>query len=222
MLIDPHGDLVESVLDLVSPDRVADTIYFNPADAVYPLAFNPLAHIPGIPAHLQAAGLLAVFKKAWPEFWGPRMEYVLHTSLLTLVSLPGTTLLDLHRLLIDPAFRQQLVSRLTDPQLLQFWHQEFGRYTTTFRLEAVAPIINRTGQYLTIPLLRHIIGQRSSTVSLRAVMDEGKIMLVNLAKGQIGEELATLLGTLLVTQLELAALSRVDVPDARRRDFFLY
>jgi hypothetical protein len=120
MLIDPPGDLVETVLDRVPPARVHDTSSFHPAAVAYPLAFNPLAAIPGLAAHLHASGLLTVLKQAGPEFWGPRLAYVLHTSLLTLVSLPGTTLLDLHRLLSDPALRQRLVSRLTDPQLLQF------------------------------------------------------------------------------------------------------
>jgi Helicase HerA, central domain len=149
MLLDPHGDLVETILDLVPPSRAVDTIYFNPADTTYPFALNPLAPTTGLSAPLLASALLGVLKKAWPDFWGPRLEYVLRSSLLTLVSMKGATLLDLHRLLVDVEFRQKLVGRIRDPHLLQFWHREFGAYTKTFRTEAVSPIVNKTGQYLT-------------------------------------------------------------------------
>jgi type IV secretion system coupling TraD/TrwB family protein len=222
MLIDPHGDLVETMLDLVPPTRLADTIYFNPADTSYPFALNPLDTAAGLSAPLLTSSLLSVLKKAWPEFWGPRLEYVLRSSLLTLFSIKGATLLDLHRLLVDADFRQTLVGRIRDPQLLQFWHQEFAAYTKTFRTEAVSPIVNKTGQYLMTPLVRHIIGQRSSAISFRAVIDTGQVFLANLAKGRLGEDVSSLLGSLLVNQLELAALSRADVPAPERRNFVLY
>lgn len=221
MVVDPHGDLVEAILDLIPAHRVADTIYFNPADTAYPLALNPL-NLPGLPASLIAAGLIGVLKKSWPEFWGPRMEYVLRSSLLTLLSFRGATLLDLHRLLVDAEFRRKIVGLVTDPQLLQFWTKEFAAYTTTFRMEAISPIVNKTGQYLTTPLVRNIIGQRTRAFSFRAVMDEGRIVLANLAKGRIGEDISALLGALLVSQLELAALTRVDTDASARRHFFLY
>jgi hypothetical protein len=222
MVIDPHGDLVETILDLVPPSRVVDTIYINPADTAYPFALNPIDTTAGLSPSLMASALLSVLKKAWPDFWGPRLEYVLRSSLLSLFNLKGATLLDLHRMLVDLEFRQRLVSRLKDPQLLQFWHQEFAAYTKTFRTEAVAPIVNKIGQYLTTPLVRHIIGQRTSAVSFRTVMDDGGIVLANLAKGRIGEDVSRLLGSLLVNQLELAALSRADRPLSERRPFFLY
>jgi hypothetical protein len=158
MVIDPHGNLVETILDLVPPSRVADTIYINPADTAYPFALNPIDTTAGLSASLMASALLSVLKKARPDFWGPRLEYVLRSSLLSLFSLKGATLLDLHRLLVDIEFRQRLVSRLGDPQLLQFWQKEFAAYTKTFRTEAVAPIVNKIGHYLTTPLVRHIIG----------------------------------------------------------------
>jgi len=222
MLIDPHGDLVETILDLVPPTRLADTIYFNPADTSYPFALNPLDTAAGFSAPLLTSSLLSVLKKAWPEFWGPRLEYVLRSSLLTLFSIKGATLLDLHRLLVDADFLQTLVGRIRDPQLLQFWHQEFAAYTKTFRTEAVSPIVNKTGQYLTTPLVRRIIGQRSSAVSFRALIDQGQVFLANLAKGRLGEDVSSLLGSLLVNQLELAALSRADVPAPKRRNVGLY
>ena len=221
MLIDPHGDWVETILDLVPPSRVADTIDFNPADTSYPVALNPLDTAAGLSAPLLTSSLLSVLKKAWPEFWGPRLEYVLRSSLLTLFSIKGATLLDLHRLLVDADFRQTLVGRIRDPQLLQFWHQEFGASTKTFRTEAVSPIVNKSGQYLTTPLVRPIIGQRSSAVSFRALIDQGQVFLANLAKGRLGEDVSSLLGSLLVNQLELAALSRMDVPAPERRNVVL-
>jgi hypothetical protein len=201
---------------------VPDTIYLNPADTAYPLALNPLDCTTGLSPSLVASGMLAVLKKTWPEFWGPRMEYVLRSSLLTLLRTPHATLLDLHRLLVDIPFRQQIISRLTDPQLLQFWYKEFGTYTSGFRTEAVSPIVNKTGQYLTMPLLRNILGQRRSVFSLRTLMDQGTIVLANLAKGRLGEDVAALLGSLLMNQMELAALSRADSAASMRGDYFLY
>jgi hypothetical protein len=147
---------------------------------------------------------------------------VLRSSLLSLFCLKGATLLDLHRMLVDLECRQRLVSRRSDPQLLQCWHQAFAAYTKTFRTEAVAPIVHTIGQYLTTPLVRHSIGQRTSAVSCRTVMDDGGIVLANLAKGRIGEDVSRLLGSLLVNQLECAALSRADRPLSERRPFFLY
>ncbi len=222
MVIDPHGDLVEGLLDLVPLHRVPKTIYINPADTAYPLALNPLDCTTGLPVSLVATGMLSVLKKTWPEFWGPRMEYVLRSSLLTLLSAPQMTLLDLHRLLVDLPFRQQIIQRVTDPQLLQFWHKEFATYTSHFRTEAISPIVNKTGQYLTSPLVRNLLGQRQSALVLRTVMDQGAIVLANLAKGRLGEDVAALLGSLLVHQLELATLSRADHPASTRRDYFLY
>lgn len=222
MVIDPHGDLVEAILNLVPPHRLQDTIYFNPADTTYPMALNPLDRTAGLSPLLVVSGILGVLRKAWPEFWGPRMEYVLRSSLMTLLSFRGATMLDLHRLLVDAEFRRKIVARVTDPQLIQFWAQEFAGYTKTFRVEAISPIVNKTGQYLTMPLVRNILGQRASAVSFRAMMDEGRIFLANLAKGRIGEDVSILLGALLVNQLELAALSRVDTEEPTRRNFFLY
>src|SRR5437870_3522789 len=222
MVIDPHGDLVEALLDLVPLHRVPDTIYVNPADTSYPLAFNPLDCTTGLPASLVASGMLSVLKKTWPEFWGPRLEYVLRSSLVSLLHTPHTTLLDLHRLLVDLPFRQQIVSHLTDPQLLQFWYKEFATYTSGFRTEAVSPIVNKTGQYLTIPLLRNILGQRRNALPLHTLMDRRTIILANLAKGRLGEDVAALLGSLLMHQVELAALSRAVRPASMRRDYFLY
>lgn len=222
MVIDPHGDLVEEILDLVPESRIPDTIYFNPADTAYPIGYNPLDALDTLSPPLQTAGLLSIFKKTWPEFWGPRMEYLLRSSLLSLLSTPKTTLLDLHRLLVDAEFRKQIIANVTDPQLTQFWQKEFAGYTPGFRTDSLSPIINKTGQYLTNPVLRNIIGQRTSSFSLRHVIDQGGIFLANLSRGRLGEDTSMLLGSLLVTQVELAAISRADRAESTRRNFFLY
>jgi hypothetical protein len=213
---------VETILDLVLPSRVLDTIYINPADTAYPFALNPIDTTAGLSPSLMASALLSVLKQAWPDFWGPRLEYVLRSSLPSLFNLKGVTLLDLHRLLVNLECRQRLVSRLKDPQLPQFWHQELAASTKTSRTEAVAPIVNTVGQYLTTPLVRQIIGQRTSAVSFRTVMDDGGIVLANLAKGRLGEDVSRLLGSLLVNQLECAVLGRADRPLSERRPFSLY
>lgn len=222
MVIDPHGDLVEEILDLVPASRVPDTIYFNPADTAYPIGYNPLDSLGGMPPPLQASGILSVLKKNWPEFWGPRMEYVLRSSLLSLLSTPERTLLDLHRLLVDADFRKEIVKSVTDPQIEQFWRKEFAAYSAGFRMESLSPIVNKTGQYLTNPTLRNIIGQQRSSFSLRKIIDTGGVFLANLSRGRLGEDTSTILGSLLVTQLELAAISRADIVESGRNNFYLY
>src|SRR2546422_6143719 len=221
-LLDPHGDLAEHVLRLVPEDRQADLIYFNVPDTAHPLAFNPLES--GQPAlkPLVASGLISVFKKIWAEFWGPRMEYILRNALLALLDLPASTLLDVPRLLDDAPFRSHVLAVVQNAQMRRFWLREYQSYPARFRAEAIAPIQNKVGEFLVNPILRRIVGQPKSAFDLRQVMDEGKILLVNLAKGKIGEDTAALLGAMLVTKIGLAALSRADVPEGDRRDFYLY
>ena len=221
MLIDPHGDLVERILNMVPLRRMKDVLYFDPADIDYPIAFNVLEPM-GLSPELVASGIMGALRKTWPEFWGPRMEYLLRSSLLTLVQYPGATLLDLHRLLVDGDFRHRVVSGIRDPQLEQFWKKEFELYAGNFRTEAVAPIANKTGQYLTSPMLRNLFGQRVNLVRLHELIDTGGIFLANLARGRVGEDVAVLLGSLLVNQVALAAMTRVNQEEATRRNFFLY
>jgi hypothetical protein len=206
----------------VPASRVNDTVYFNPSDMAYPVALNLLEPMANIPAPVIAGGILAALRKTWPDFWGPRMEYVLRSAILTLLEFPQSTIVDLHRLLADERFRKLIVRRVRDPQLKQFWEKEFGMFTGMFRNEAVSPILNKTGQYLSTPMLRNILGQRERSLSLRDLMDRGAVILVNLARGRLGEDTTTLLGALLVTQLQLAALSRAEQDEQDRRDFFLY
>lgn len=221
-LIDPHGDLAEAVLDHVPERRVDDVIYFNPGDLDYPIAFNPLAQVEPDRRHLAVSGLISALKKAWPDFWGPRLEHILRHAVLTLLEIPGSTLLDLPRLLTDQAFREQVLLRVRHPQVRAFWLFEFAKYSAWMRSEATSPILNKVGQFLVTTPLRNIVGQRENTFQLRQVMDEGRILIVNLAKGRIGEDNCAMLGTMLVTSLQLAALSRADAPEAKRRPFYLY
>ena len=221
-LIDPHGDLAEEILELIPERRIKDVIYFNPADLEYPLAFNPLENVSPDHRFLVASGMISVLKKVWADFWGPRLEHILRHSLLTLLENPGSTLLDLPKLLTDERFREVLLRRVNHPQVREFWFAEFGKYSAWLRSEAISPILNKVGQFLTSIPLRNIVGQRKSTFDFRTIMDEGKVLIVNLAKGRIGEDNCSLLGAMLVTKIQLAALSRADVPERNRRAFYLY
>jgi type IV secretory pathway TraG/TraD family ATPase VirD4 len=221
-LIDPHGDLAEAILDSVPAARVDDVIYLNPADLDFPVAFNPLENVPPDQRHLVASGVISTLKKVWVDFWGPRLEHILRHSLLTLLEFRGSTILDVPRLLTDEAFRETVVSQVSHPQVQQFWYAEFGRYSAWMRSEAISPILNKLGQFLTSLPLRNIVGQRKSALNFRQIMDEGKILVVNLAKGRIGEDNCNLLGAMLVTQIQLAAMIRADVAESHRRSFYLY
>jgi hypothetical protein len=221
-LIDPHGDLAEDILDFVPKRRIKDVIYFNPGDLDYPIAFNPLEKVHSDFRHLVASGLISTLKKIWSEFWGPRLEHILRHSILTLLEYPGSTLLDLPKLLTDKEFRKSVLNHVTHPQVKEFWLYEFEKYSAWLRSEAISPILNKIGQFLISIPLRNIVGQKENTFDLRKVMDEGKILIVNLAKGKIGEDNCSLLGAMIVTKIQLAALSRSDLPQDKRRPFYLY
>ena len=221
-VIDPHGDLVQTLLSHIPKERIKDVIYFNPGDIEYPIAFNPLNKVSPDVRHLVVSGLISVFKKIWFEFWGPRLEHILRHALLTLLDYPNATLLDLPKLLTEPSFRFKVLSHLTDPHVRAFWANEFDKYTPWLRSEAVSPILNKMGQFLTSLPLRNIVGQTEGAFKMRSVMDEGKILLVNLSKGKIGEDNSALLGSLLTTMIFLAALNRTSLPEDKRRSFYLY
>ena len=220
--IDPHGETAERLLDFVPQNRINDVIYFNPADLDYPLAFNVMEKVEAGHRHLIAAGLMGVFKKIWPDVWSARMEYILNNCILALLEYPGSTLLGVNRMLADPDYRKKVVDRVTDPVIKSFWVNEFARYTQRYEVEATAAIQNKVGQFISAPLIRNIIGQVKSKIDMRKIMDEGKILIANISKGRVGEDNSRLLGALVVTKLQLAAMSRVDIPEEKRRDFYLY
>jgi type IV secretory pathway TraG/TraD family ATPase VirD4 len=221
-VVDPHGDLVEKILRFVPARRVNDVVYVNPADLEHPVAFNVLESVDPARHHLVASGLIAVFKKIWADSWGPRLEYILRNAILALLAYGQATLLGVPRMLVDREFRARVVARTSDPVVRAFWEKEFEGYAQQFRSEAVAPIQNKIGQFLSAALIRNIVGQVHSTIDLRQVMDDGQILLLNLAKGRIGEDNSALLGALFITQLQLAAMGRIDRPESTRRDFYLH
>lgn len=220
--VDPHGEAAERLLDFVPPKRVNDVVYFNPADLDYPIAFNVMEKVSLENRHLVASGLMGVFKKIWPDVWSARMEYILNNSILALLEYPGSTLLGINRMLADPDYRKQVIDKITDPVVKSFWLNEFARYTQRYEVEATAAIQNKVGQFISAPLIRNLIGQVKSTIDMREAMDKEKIIIVNLSKGKIGEDNSRLLGALVITKLQLAAMSRVEIPEEKRKDFYLY
>ena len=221
-LIDPHGDLCESILASVPSARTNDVVLFDMADTAHPLAFNIL-HCPRAEQRaLAVSGIIAAFKKIWGDFFGPRMEHILRNTLLTLLEVPGATLLSVNRMLGDARFRDSIVAKVSDPVVRSFWLNEFAPMPAKLQAEAVSPIYNKVGQLISNPLLRNIFGQSRSTIDLRRVMDEGKVLLVNLSKGRIGEDASALLGALLVTAIQQAAMSRADTREQDRPDFHLF
>jgi GTPase SAR1 family protein len=221
-LLDPHGDLVERVLAGLPETRKKDLIYFNVPDFKHPLGFNPLESVSPERRPLAASGLLDVFKKIWIDSWGPRMEHILRNALLALLDQPQATLSDVLRLLSDRDFRRNAMTYVANTHVRDFWLREYESYPSRFRIEAIAPIQNKVGAFLANPILSSILTQSRSAFNLRQVMDGGRILLVNLAKGKIGEDSAGLLGALLVSRIGLAALSRAEVAEENRRDFHVY
>ncbi len=241
-LIDPHGDLAENILNLIPESRINDVIYFNPADMEYPIAFNPLRSVNPEYYHLVASGLVSVFKKIWSEFWGPRLEHIVRYSILTILEYQNTlegkaphnnklyagqagktgTLLDIPRLLTNKEFRQSVIEKISHEQVKEFWISEFETYSAWLRSQAISPILNKIGQFLSATPIRNIVGQKENTFDIRKVMDEGKVLIVNLSKGKIGEDNCALLGAMIVTEIQLAALSRADMPEIKRRAFYVF
>lgn len=221
-VIDPHGDLVETVLNYIPSDRINQTVYFNPADREFPLVINPLEVKNKEEGELVVSGLMSVFTKIWANVWSARMEYVMRNSLLTLTEIPNATLADVLNLLADPSYRNYVVNTITDPALKSFWIQEYNKMPERLQTEAISPIQNKVGQFITSPMIRRIIGRPKSTVDLKDVMDNGMIFLANLSQGRLGEDNATLLGATLITKFQLAAMNRVDTKEADRVPFNLF
>ena len=220
--IDPHGEAAEELLHFIPSRRINDVVYFNPADVDYPIAFNVMEKVNPEYKHLIASGLMGVFKKIWPDVWSARMEYILNNTTLALLEYPNTTILAINRMLADSAYRKKVIEKITDPVVKSFWVNEFAKYTQRYEVEATAAIQNKIGQFISNPLIRNIIGQVKSKIDIRKIMDERKILIANLSKGKIGEDNSKLLGALLITKLQLAAMSRVTIPEEQRKDFFLY
>ncbi|MFA5155067.1 MAG: CxxC-x17-CxxC domain-containing protein [Patescibacteria group bacterium] len=221
-VVDPHGDLAEKVIEFIPNERINDVVYFNPSDINYPIAFNVVEQVEPHLRHLVASGLIGVFQKLWADSWGPRLEYILRNAILAILDFPGSTLMGVVRMLSDKNYRKRVVSNIKDPVVKAFWEKEFSSYADKFASEAVSPIQNKVGQFLSNSLMRNIVGQVKSAIDIREIMDNGKIIIMNLSKGRIGEDNSALLGAMMITKIQLAAMSRVDVPEKERRDFYLY
>ncbi|PHS38467.1 MAG: hypothetical protein COA91_08185 [Robiginitomaculum sp.] len=223
--IDPHGDSAELIIDSIPKHRIRDVVYFNPADTDFPLGFNPLR---GVPKHLHAtatANLIAAFRSIWREFWGPRMEHVLSNTIAALMEYPdnlGISLLAIPKMLTDERFRRRVIRHVKDPVVLAFWQEEFARYDQRQRSEIISPILNKMGAFARNPAMRNILGQSKNTFNLSYIMDNRKILIVNLSKGVLGEDMTNLLGSLLVCAIQQEAMKRASVPEEEREDFHLY
>ena len=223
--LDPHGKSAQLLLDYVPAERIKDVVFFAPYDLEHPIAFNIMEDVGKDERHLVSNGLMATFKKIWEDAWSARMEYILTNTILALLEYPGSTLLSVNRMLSDKKFRKKVVDNITDPSVKSFWVDEFANYTERFAAEATPAIQNKVGQFTSNPLIRNIIGQPKSSFDLRKLMDEKKILIVDLSKGRVGEQNVDLLGGMLVTKIYLAAMSRADKTDAELRNlppFYLY
>lgn len=220
--LDPHGDSVLKVIERIPPERIKDVVYFDPTDFDYPIGFNVLEVSDPQYKHLVVSDLLAVFKRIWAGVWSARMEYILENSITALIDTPGTTLLGSMRLLVDRDYRQKILANVKNPVVKSFWINEYDKWPENFRTEAIAAIQNKIGSFLTVPLVRNIVGQTNSTIHMPDIINTGKIFLVNLSKGKIGEDNSALLGAMLVTKIYLASMERVRIPEEERKDFYLY
>lgn len=221
-IIDPHGDLADELLNHIPRHRIEEVAYFDPSDTDFPIGFNLLGQVAEDKRHLVASGIVSVFKSIWSDFWGPRLEYILYAAVAAILDCENVSLLSVQRMLSDARYRAWIVKQVKDPMVRSFWENEFEGYEKRFLQEAVAPIQNKVGQLLMSPHLRNILGQVRSKIDARFMMDNKRVFIANLSKGKLGADKANLLGALLVTQFQLAAMSRADVPEGDRQDFHLY
>lgn len=220
--IDPHGDTAEKLIKAIPANRINDVIYFNPADQDFPIAFNVMENVNPEYKHLIASGLVGVFKKLWADSWGPRLEYILRNAILALLEYPGSTLLGVTRILVDKDYREKVVANVSDPVVRAFWVDEFSKWNDRVLQEVISPIQNKVGQFLSTSLIRNIVGQTKSSFDVREAMDSNKILIMNLSKGRVGEDASALIGAMMITKIQLAAMERVDILEEERKDFYLY
>ena len=221
-VIDPHGDLAAELLDHVPGKRADHLVYFNPSDLEHPVGLNVLGAVAPDSRHLVASGIVGAFKGIWRDSWGPRLEYILYNAVSALLESRNQTLLGINRLLTDDGYRAKIIRQIKDPFIRAFWAEEYDGYDERFKREAIAPIQNKIGQFVLNPVVRNILGQVRKRVDIPFMMDNGRIFIANLSKGQLGEDKANLLGSLLVTQFQLGAMARSAKPEAERRDFYLF
>lgn len=221
-LIDPHGDFVERLVEHIPEHRRCDVIYFDIPNASQPYGYNPFTRVSAELRPLVASGILDVFKKMWSDAWGARMEHILHNAIYALLDQPAANMPDLLLMITNKEFRDQAIRHLQNEQVKIFWQKEFPKYSFRYQADGIAPIQNKVGAFLTDPALHHILTREDNQLRMRSIMVEGKILLVNLAKGKLGEDSSSLLGGLIVTSLELAAFSRANIPEDERRPFYIH
>lgn len=221
-IVDPHGDFAIDNLNSIPANKIEKIVYFNPADTEFPVGFNPLEVTDARQKINIASELVGVMKRMF-DSWGPRLEYILRYTILALLDNPDSTMLDITRMLTDKSFRKKILSNVEDMVVLNFWNNEFNTWDQRFQAEAVAPVLNKVGAFTANPIIRNIIGQPKSSFNIRQIMDEGKILILNLSRGLIGEDNANILGAMIITKVQLAAMSRADIADIKnRRPFYLY
>lgn len=219
--LDPLGDSSETIMEHIPGFRQKDVIYFNPGDSDFPLGLNILEK-GNEPDFLVASKVMSVLKRLWEGTWSARMEYILNNILLALLETPGSTLLGVVKMLTDKGYREYIVSNIQNMVVKNFWEKEYPTFAGKYETEAISPILNKVGQFFSSDLIRNVLGQEKSSINFREIMDSQKILIVNLSKGKIGEDASSLLGGIIVTNFQLAAMSRVDIPENDRKDFFLY
>jgi len=220
-ILDPHGDLAEELLDLLPRRLASRVVYFNPADLSFPVAWNILANVPFDERPRTASGIVSAFKHVWGDSWGPRLEYILYNAVRALLDAEHTSILGLPKMLVDDAYRAWVVRQIKDPFVKAFWEVEFENYDQRFRQEAIAPIQNKVGPLATNPALRNILGQVKRKLDIPFIMDHGRIFIANLSKGALGDDPSNLIGSLLVSEFQRAAMRRGSQPEASRQDFTL-
>lgn len=221
-VIDPHGELIESVLNSIPEERQKDVIYLNPADTEYDIGLNILEVDNPEDKHVILSGVMDIFSRIWEDSWNSEMQFILNNTILALLDTKGTTVLSIQRMLLDKNYREMIIENLEDKVLSNFWKNEYEEWKSKYQDEAIAPIQNKIGQFISTPMIRNMVGQAESTINISDVMNNGKILLVNISKGRLGEENSTILGNIIVTKIRLEALERVKLPESKRRDFYLY
>ena len=221
-VLDPHGDIAEDLLDYIQKERINDVLYFNPSDLEFAIGFNPLWNVPENLHHLVVSGIISTFRKIWAESWGPRLEHILRFSLLTLLQYPKATLLDIQPLLTNKEFRIHVLTFVKTKFILEFWFNEFEKFPPSLKAEAISPILNKVGVFQTSTPLRNVVGQSISTLNISELMKNGTVLIANLSKGKLGEEVSSILGSMLVTAIQLSALARSNEPEKDRKPFYLY
>jgi hypothetical protein len=221
-VVDPHGDLIKRILARIPSHRTNDVVYFNPADREFPVAFNLLENVEQDLKGIVASGLMSIFTKLWANVWSARMEYILRNTVLAALDYPDSTLLSVMKILNDPVYRKHVIAKIKDPVIRDFFINEFEKYDPRFRQEAIAPIQNKVGQFLSSATIRNIVGQPHSTVDFEDILNSGKILLINLSIGEIGEDASALLGGMIITKIQLSAMRRATMPEEERKDFYLY